>query len=62
VGTIAVAASPSCAVESPDGNHLYIADHHGAVTAVPVAAPVASLPAELVLDDIATTPFELEPV
>ena len=42
VGTVRVARNPSCAVESPDGRRLYIADYSGVVTVAPVAATVAS--------------------
>ncbi len=41
VGTIAVADQPSCVVESPDANYLYIAEYSGAVTVAPVASIVA---------------------
>lgn len=42
VGHIGVAQHPSCAVESPDGEYLYIADYSGAVTVAPVASTTAS--------------------
>jgi len=41
VGTITVADQPSCVVESPDANYLYIAEYSGAVTVAPVASIVA---------------------
>ena len=37
LGTLRVPAQPSCAVESPDGKRLYIADYSGAVTVATVA-------------------------
>lgn len=43
VGTITVAGTPSCAVESPDGNHLYVADYAGTVTVFTVASTAAAL-------------------
>ncbi len=42
IGTITVARQPSCVVESPDGNYLYIADYSGTVTVAPVASVTAS--------------------
>jgi len=42
VGTVRVSRNPSCAVESPDGRYLYIADYSGVVTVTPVAATQAS--------------------
>jgi YVTN family beta-propeller protein len=42
VGTIQVAKQPSCVVESPDGNYLYIADYSGAVTVAPVGSAITS--------------------
>lgn len=41
VGTVAV-RQPSCVVESPDGNYLYIADQRGVVTVASVASTAAS--------------------
>ncbi len=38
IDTLGVTAQPSCAVESPDGTHLYIADYSGAIIATPVAS------------------------
>jgi DNA-binding beta-propeller fold protein YncE len=40
LGTVRAAKRPSCVVESPDGQYLYIADYSGAVTVLPVAAAV----------------------
>lgn len=61
--TIAVGGSPSCAVQSPDGTHLFIAGHAGTVVAVQVAAGSAgvSLPDSFVLDDIVSRLLDLEP-
>lgn len=57
VGTVGVAKQPSCAVESPDGEYLYIADYAGAVTVAPVAAFMSSIqsadaPAEWVMPEL----------
>ncbi len=43
IGTVEVTGQPSCAVESPDGKRLYVADYSGTVTVAPVAstAPLA---------------------
>jgi DNA-binding beta-propeller fold protein YncE len=38
IGSIAVAGDPSCAIESPDGKRLYIADYAGTVTVLEIAA------------------------
>ncbi|MFV0495415.1 YncE family protein [Mycobacterium sp.] len=40
IRSIDLAAQPSCVAESPDGRHLYIADHSGRVSAVRLPAPV----------------------
>ena len=42
VGDVRVAKQPSCVVESPDGEYLYIADYSGVVTVAPVASTSAS--------------------
>jgi DNA-binding beta-propeller fold protein YncE len=42
LGTVRAAKRPSCVVESPDGQYLYIADYSGAVTVLPVAAAVTA--------------------
>jgi YVTN family beta-propeller protein len=42
VGTMQVAKQPSCVVESPDGNYLYIADYSGAVTVAAVGSAITS--------------------
>jgi DNA-binding beta-propeller fold protein YncE len=44
LGSITVGDQPSCAVESPDGTRLYIADYAGTVTVLEIAA--ASAPTE----------------
>jgi hypothetical protein len=41
IGTVGVTDQPSCVVESPDAQYLYIADYAGAVTLAPVASIVA---------------------
>ena len=51
VGEVVVAEQPSCVLESPDGTHLYIADHSGAVFAAGIAVPARSA-----LDSGATVP------
>lgn len=43
LGTIVVGDAPSCAVESPDGERLYVADYAGTVTVLDIAA--AAVPA-----------------
>ncbi len=42
LGTVRAAKQPSCVVESPDGQYLYIADYSGAVTVLPVALAVTA--------------------
>jgi YVTN family beta-propeller protein len=42
IGIISVADQPSCVVEGPDAEYLYIADYSGMVTVAPVASIVAS--------------------
>ena len=55
IGNIAVHGDPSCAIESPDGKRLYIADYTGAVTILAIA--VAAAPADvLTADDELTAP------
>lgn len=61
VDTVAVAGSPSCAAESPDGSRLYVANHEGAVSVVSVAAPWALPSAGSSVDDAVTALLELEP-
>ncbi|BBX95321.1 hypothetical protein MLAC_06150 [Mycobacterium lacus] len=41
IGTVRVAKRPSCVVESPDGQYLYVADYSGTVTVAPVASTMA---------------------
>ncbi len=55
IGSIAVDGDPSCAIESPDGKRLYIADYAGTVTVLEIA--VAAAPADvLTADDELTAP------
>jgi len=55
IGNIAVDGDPSCAIESPDGKRLYIADYAGTVTVLEIA--VAAAPADvLTADDELTAP------
>src|ERR1700759_214536 len=55
IGSIAVDGDPSCAIESPDGQRLYIADYAGTVTVLEIA--VAPAPAGLLTaDDELTAP------
>ncbi len=42
IGTVMV-NQPSCAVESSDGNHLYIADYSGTVTMTPVPSTMSAI-------------------
>jgi DNA-binding beta-propeller fold protein YncE len=55
IGSIAVDGDPSCAIESPDGKRLYIADYAGTVTVleIAVAPPPAGVPTA---DDELTAP------
>jgi DNA-binding beta-propeller fold protein YncE len=41
-GSIVLGPRPSCVIESPDGNHLYIADYAGTVTTLAIASTTAS--------------------
>jgi YVTN family beta-propeller protein len=41
IGIVGVADQPSCVVEGPDAEYLYIADYSGTVTVAPVASIVA---------------------
>jgi DNA-binding beta-propeller fold protein YncE len=55
IGSIAVDGDPSCAIESPDGKRLYVADYAGTVTVLEIA--VAPAPADvLTADDELTAP------
>jgi DNA-binding beta-propeller fold protein YncE len=55
IGSIAVDGDPSCAIESPDGKRLYIADYSGTVTVLEVAVQAA--PADVpTADDEQTAP------
>jgi DNA-binding beta-propeller fold protein YncE len=53
LGSITVGDQPSCAVESPDGKRLYIADYAGTVTELEISAAAASADA-LTSDDEVT--------
>ena len=55
IGNIAVDGDPSCAIESPDGKRLYIADYAGTVTVLEIAAAAAPADA-LTADDELTAP------
>jgi DNA-binding beta-propeller fold protein YncE len=55
IGNIAVDGDPSCAIESPDGKRLYIADYAGTVTVLAIAG--AAAPADVpTADDELTAP------
>lgn len=43
IGAVTVDASPSCVVESPDGQHLYIADYAGVISVVSITSTEVSL-------------------
>ena len=53
IGSIATGARPSCAIESPAGNRLYISDYAGMVTVLAVDA--AATPATALTSDDAPT-------
>ncbi|WP_428340919.1 WD40 repeat domain-containing protein [Mycobacterium sp.] len=55
LGTITVSGQPSCAVESPDGKRLYIADYAGSVTELEISAAAAPTDAST-SDDELTAP------
>ena len=58
IGSITVAGDPSCAIESPDGKRLYIADYAGTVTVLEIA--VTAAPADvLTADDELTAPHAM---
>jgi YVTN family beta-propeller protein len=57
IGSILTGAQPSCAIESPDGNRLYIADYAGAITVLTVASTTASEDA-LTPDEVPTAPHQ----
>jgi DNA-binding beta-propeller fold protein YncE len=46
LGRIAINGQPACAIESPDGNRLYIAGHAGIVTVLATASANAPVTAE----------------
>jgi len=55
IGNIAIDGDPSCAIESPDGKRLYIADYAGTVTVLEIA--VTAVPADVsTADDERTAP------
>ncbi|MBV8860991.1 MAG: YncE family protein, partial [Mycobacterium sp.] len=54
IGGMAVGRQPSCVMESPDGNRLYIGDYAGTVTTLAVAPTTAS--ADGSMHDAATVP------
>jgi YVTN family beta-propeller protein len=45
IGGIAIDGQPSCAIESPDGRRLYIADYAGTVTVLAIASATAPVDA-----------------
>jgi DNA-binding beta-propeller fold protein YncE len=55
LGSITVGDQPSCAVESPNGERLYIADYAGTVTELEISAAAASAEART-SDDELTAP------
>jgi DNA-binding beta-propeller fold protein YncE len=55
LGSITVGDQPSCAIESPDGGRLYIADYAGTVTVLEIA-PAARRSAALMSDVEITAP------
>jgi YVTN family beta-propeller protein len=57
MGSIVTGAQPSCLTESPDGNHLYIADYAGALTVLTIAPTAASAHAQTP-DEVATAPHQ----
>jgi YVTN family beta-propeller protein len=57
IGSIVTGAQPSCVIESPDGNHLYIADYAGAITVLTTASRSASADA-LTPDEVPTAPHQ----
>ena len=42
IGSITLGAQPSCVIESPDGNRLYVGDYAGTVTTLAIAPTTAS--------------------
>lgn len=51
LGGIAIDGQPSCAIESPDGRRLYIADYAGTVTVLTIASATASVDAHTSEDE-----------
>jgi DNA-binding beta-propeller fold protein YncE len=46
IGRIAISGQPACAIESPDGNRLYIADYAGMVTVLATSSADAQVTSE----------------
>jgi YVTN family beta-propeller protein len=57
MGSIVTGAQPSCVTESPDGNHLYIADYAGAITVLTTPSTAAWADA-LSPDEVPTAPHQ----
>jgi YVTN family beta-propeller protein len=57
IGGIVTGAQPSCVIESPDGNRLYIADYAGALTVLTTASTTAWADA-LSPDEVPTAPHQ----
>ena len=57
LGGIAIDGQPACAIESPDGSRLYIADYAGTVTVLTIAATAASIDAPS-SDEVPTAPHQ----
>lgn len=55
IGSIVVGRQPSCVIESPDGNRLYIADYAGTVTVLAIASASVHAPTP---DDEPTAPHQ----
>ncbi|HEY1841084.1 MAG TPA: YncE family protein [Mycobacterium sp.] len=51
IGNIVIDGQPSCAIESPDGKRLYIADYAGTVTVMEIAATAPRADARSIDDD-----------
>jgi DNA-binding beta-propeller fold protein YncE len=51
LGGIAIDGQPSCAIESPDGSRLYIADYAGTVTVLTIASATTSIDAHMSEDE-----------
>jgi len=57
IGSIVTGAQPSCVMESPDGDRLYVADYAGAITVLTVA-PSAAWEDPRTPDEIPTAPHQ----